>query len=176
MTVTSEKAVSQINQLNWKRAYAQAARTLVNEGWFPKHDERATDPPGPLPPHGIASAGIRHLSAIIAQLDELRTLDESDEYGRLRASKQTYDQACDLLIDGAIIAGLEGREIPYGGASTDSEGGIRIEWVRPTSGVHLVIPSGSSRSASLYHETGEEYAVEPATAEGLARWLRLIGD
>ena len=82
--------------------------------------------------------------------------------------------ASHLLTDAAIVSALKGRQIPLGCASTDSEGGIRIEWVRPTSSVHLVIPASPGRDGYVYHEVGDQYGTVSATPEALARWLREI--
>lgn len=171
----SEKAVPVINELEWRLAFTQAASVLPQESWYRKKDERATDPPIAPERLYLASADIRHLSSLIGQLVELRTTQEADEYGVLRASEHAYNLACHLLIDAAIVAAPEGREVPYGCATTDSEGGVRIEWVGSTSSVHLVVPVVSNRPAYIYHEIGNTYATELATPEQLARWLREIG-
>ena len=125
----------------------------------------------------IASANINYLSALIRQLEELRDEECEDEYGTLRASQHAFEQARDLLTNAAIHMALKGdRQIPYGCASTDSEGGIRIEWVRPTAGVHLVIPANVEGDKYVYHEQGDHYGTEPATAEAIARWLSILSD
>jgi hypothetical protein len=174
MIDTSEKAVPEISEIEWRMACALAVKKVPGAKWYKKKDDRATDP-SITPEHlNLVSAEIRYLSAVIAQLNELRSLNEKDEFGVLRACKTAYDRACNLLIDTAIVAAPEDREIPYGCASTDSEGGVRIEWVRPTSGVHLVIPANTDRAAYIYRETGDEYATFAATAEGLADSLRVI--
>jgi hypothetical protein len=123
----------------------------------------------------LASANIRYLSAIVAQLqDLLNEPSEDGENGALRANKQACMNACELLTNAAITSALKYNQIiPYGCASLDSEGGIRIEWVRPSSGVRLVVPI--DKSSYVYHEVGDQYAIEkPATAESLALWLREI--
>jgi len=171
----SENAVPEISELEWGLAFTWAARVLPKESWYHKKDERATHSPITPERGKLRSADIRHLSALIGQLAELRTAEESDQYGVLRAGEHAYNLACRRLIDAAIVAALEGREIPYGCASTDSEGGVRIEWIRPASSVHLVVPATSDRPAYIYHEVGDTYATEPATAERLARWLREVG-
>jgi hypothetical protein len=174
MTITSAKFVPEINELEWKLALFQVARTLPKESSFRKRDERATDPPITPERHRLVSADIRHLSSLIGQLVELRMAEESDEYGILQASEHAYEQACELLIDAAIAAAIQGREIPHGCAATDSEGGIRIEWMRPGGGVSLILPASPDREAYIYHEVGDIYATELATAEALALWLRNI--
>src|SRR5947209_2582338 len=119
MIVMSEKAVPEISELDWRLAFTRAARALPNESWYRKRDERASDPLVSPERLKLCSADIRHLSALIGQLMELRTAEESDEYGILRAGEHAYNVACHLLIDAAIVAALEGREVPYGCTSTD---------------------------------------------------------
>lgn len=121
-----------------------------------------------------SSANFKHFSSLIRQLAELRTEVGVDDYGALRADKRAYDTACALLTDAAEIANRIGGLIPHGCASTDSAGGIRIEWVRPASGVHLVVPAPPDDNPYIYHEVGDDYATEPASAEGLARWLQTV--
>ena len=113
-------------------------------------------------------------SAIIQQLVELRQEEEADEYGTLRANEQAFDAACSLVIDAAIISARDRRPIPRGCASTDSEGGIRIEWVRPTASVHLVIPAGLKHEAYIYYEAIGFYSTEPASPDLLASRLSSI--
>jgi hypothetical protein len=170
----SDKTVPEISELEWRLAFTRAASALTIESWYRKKDERATDQLINPERLRLRSADTRHLSALIGQLVELRTAEESDEYGILRATEHAYNVACHLVIDAAIMAALEAREIPHGYASTDSEGGVRIEWIRPTSSIHLVVPATSGCPAYIYHEVGDAYATEPATAERLARWLREV--
>jgi hypothetical protein len=110
------------------------------------------------------------------RLVELRNEAESDEYGTLRASPSAFDAACHLLTDAAIVSARDGRQIPDGCASTDSEGGLRIEWVRPTASVHLVVPATTNTEAYIYHEVDDKFATESATPEALVRWLRLVNE
>lgn len=123
----------------------------------------------------LASAKIRYLSAIFTQLQELLSAPETDEYGALRADRIACANACELLTDAAIISAVSyKRIIPNGCASTDAEGGVRIEWVRSLSGVRLVVPAKLKSKAYIYHEIGDSYDTELATPEALARWLREI--
>ena len=117
----------------------------------------------------IASAKIKHLSGLIQQIIELLNGPESDEHGILRPTDAAFESARTLLVDAAIV--LAPKQIPYGCASTDPQGGIRIEWVRPSISVHLVIPATDGRSPYVYHEIGDAYATVPATPEVLAFWL-----
>jgi hypothetical protein len=173
-TFTEKTTVSEINEFD-----LALAQSLVARAWpmaSPKRDERAITRPTAPQRSNVASAEIRHLSALIWQLEELRNAEKSDDYGILRPSDSAYDRARDLLIDAAIFAARKGRQIPHGCVSTDSEGGIRVEWVRSASSVHLAVPATSRRSPYIYHEVGDSYATEPASPESLASWLRAIAD
>jgi len=174
MNTVGDTALPEISDLELRLAFARAASELPRESWYRKKDERAGDTPISLQRWKLVSANIRHLSSIIGQLEALLTTEESDEYGVLRASERAYDLACHLLIDGAIVAAKDRREIPLGRASTDAEGGVRIEWVRPTSSVHLVIPVTANRGPYIYREVGRDFGTEPATPEVLASWLRAV--
>lgn len=114
-----------------------------------------------------------YLSQIIKQLVELWMEEEEDEYGRLRPTKYAFDKSVQLLVD--TTRELRLHEITAGCCvSTDSEGGVRLEWIQPKASIHLVIPSDESREAYIYHEVDNEYATDNATPERLAYWLQLI--
>ncbi len=97
-----------------------------------------------------------------------RGLDE-DDYGRLRPTQHAFDRSVDLLVDANRQC-----PIPAGCVSTDSEGGVRIEWIRPTASVHLVVPAKENRVPYVYHEVDAEYATEDATPELLADRIRKL--
>lgn len=118
----------------------------------------------------------RHLSALVAQLVALRNEPESDEHGILRATEAAFDVAFELLVNAAIVSAADGRYLPRGCASTDSEGGIRIEWVRPSCSVHLVVGAAASSEAYIYHERGPQYGTEPATVAALGQRLSAIDE
>lgn len=115
-----------------------------------------------------------YLSSIIKQLVELRNDEETDEYGVLRASDHAFETACQLMTDTAVVSALVGRSIPRGCASTDSEGGVRIDWLRPNAAVCLFLPATKDREPYIYHEVAGQNETEPATPEALARCLREI--
>ena len=116
----------------------------------------------------------RALAGIIKQVVELRSDDQTDEYGVLRATEHACKRSCQLLADAATLSARDGQPIPRGCASTDSEGGVRIDWMRPSAAVCLMVPASATRAASVYHEVSGECSTEPATPEALARWLRGI--
>jgi len=169
-----KQSVPEFTELEWKLALSRVSAPRQGPPSVRTRDDRAT--PETIPPDRLrlASAEIKCLSAIIQQLVELRNEEETDEYGILRASQHAFDVACHLVTDAAIVSAFGGRQIPRGCASTDSEGGIHMEWLRPAAGVSLIVPASAERAAYIYHEVGNVYSTELATAEALARWLREI--
>jgi hypothetical protein len=113
-------------------------------------------------------------SAIVAQLAELWNGPEEDEYGRLRPTQDAFDAAMELFSDSAMPTDFDAQSIPHGCVSTDSEGGVRIEWITDRASVHLIVPSKKTARAYVYHELGSDYATEDATAERLTYWLRSL--
>ncbi len=122
----------------------------------------------------LEGANIKCLSSLIQQLIEVRNAPEHDDHGILRANQHAFDASCNLLVDAAIVSALDDGSIPNGCVSTDSEGGVRVEWVRETASVHLIVPASDDRAGYVYREVGTTYGTEPATAESLARCLRVI--
>lgn len=139
-------------------------------------DERRSTPDDLIPPERatITKAEIEHLSGILQELNSLRTGPEQDEHGVLRPTRDAYEMASGLLVDAAIVASRKTRKIPLGAVSTDSEGGVRIEWVRPDRSVHLVVPSARENPSYIYHECGDDFDTEDASADRLAHWLIAI--
>lgn len=170
----AESTTLEFNDIELQLAYAQAARSLVAAAAV--RDRHATTTPPPISPYGkVVAAGIKFLSPLLRELEELRTATpEKDEYGVLRATKHAYTTAADVLINAAIVAGLSGRQIPRGIVSTDSEGGIRIEWNRPHRSVRLIVPFSAERDGYVYHQEGSQYGTAAAIPESLAQWLRGI--
>lgn len=166
--MATDTFVRKTNELEWTALW-EATRMAWERR--PKKDELAVDPPvSPIRGH-LISANIRFLSPLLRELGELLSLpDEHDEYGVLRATRSAYESACCLLIDAAIVA-APNRQIPRGCVSTDSEGGLRVQWIRPNKSVHLVIPAQPDKESYIYHEVGLDYGTERASAGRLAHWL-----
>jgi hypothetical protein len=172
--VLENQSALEIREAEFRLAFSQARVPKSRSYSIRTEDDGATPETIPLSRLHLASAGIKYLSAIIQQLVELRNDDETDEYGDLRASKFAFDMACQLITDAAIIAARSRREIPRGCASTSAQGGVRIEWVRPTASVHLVIPATPARDAYIYHENATGHCTEPASPDRLASRLSAI--
>ncbi len=173
-TTTDERAVFQPGKAE-SQAWQRRAIASFESAGVAEDDPRAT--PDEISPERrqLADAGVLHLSPIVSQLVELwNEPEEEDEYGRLRPTRGAFDRSVGLLVDAAIEAHCEQRRIPSGCVSTDSEGGVRIEWVRPEASVHLVVPASKDNEAYVYHEVGDDYATEDVTPKRLAYWLRWI--
>lgn len=169
-----ERTVRQPRRVELPTWLWRAMTAIEDQGIGEKEDPRAT--PDAIPPERLqlADAGIFHLSSIVGQLVELWREPEEDDYGRLRPTQEAFDRSVQLLVDAAIGPYGRQRPIPSGCASTDSEGGVRIEWVRPSASVHLVIPAQKDQKAYIYHEIGNDYATEDVTPDRLAYWLQRI--
>ncbi|CAN5573042.1 hypothetical protein BH10CHL1_BH10CHL1_51180 [soil metagenome] len=105
------------------------------------------------------------LSSINALLDE----EAEDDYGILRPTDNVIETAFQMLIDSSDqMAQL----FPYGSISTDSEGGIRIEWNNKERDVRLVIPAIENKSPYIYYDSGETYGLEEIDSPFiLTKWL-----
>ena len=110
------------------------------------------------------------------QLISLRKSDVEDHRGVIRPLDAVFERGVQLLVDTSrVLRQVDSRSVPHGCVSPDFEGGIRIEWVRPSASVHLVIGPGDSATQYIYHERGADYGVDDhVSAERLASWLRLI--
>jgi len=163
--VIDERSVYRPQQNEMQLDWEPALRSKVE-------DARLT--PEPISPERmrIAEARILYLSPILQQLYALRNEPEADDYGRLQPTESAFAATIDILIDAAIDA--YPRKIPSGCVSTDSAGGVRIEWVRETSSVHLVVPPADDAKSYIYHEVGSNYGTEDATPKGLSHWLKVI--
>ena len=115
-----------------------------------------------------------------AILSDLRDLmkeggeDEEDEYGVLRPTSHAFRTALNFIIE---ASSLLMDEYPFGCASTDSEGGIRIEWFKTTGEIRLVIPASKEKEPYIYYEFGEKYGVDGrASVSKLARWINQLNN
>ncbi len=95
------------------------------------------------------------MKSALEQLINLWDGPEEDDYGRLRPTPDVFVKSIFFLLN----------VTPSCCASTDSEGGVRFEWILPTASVHLVIPK--DLVAYIYHEIDNDYATEDATPERL---------
>ena len=174
MPVTiDERAVRQPRKVELQTWRWRAITAIEDQGVAENEAPRVT--PDTISPERLqlADAGILHLSPIVRQLIDLWKEPEEDDYGRLRPTRHAFDISVHFLVDAAIEANPQCR-IPAGCVSTDSEGGVRIEWIRPAASVHLVVPAARDCVPYVYHEVGNDYATEDVTPERLAYWLHRI--
>ena len=108
---------------------------------------------------------------MLRELDDLASGPERDEHGLLRPTPHAQQTAKSLLQKAAQLGSQASPAIPRGCVSTDSAGGVRIEWVRDAASVFLVVPSSSTESPYIYHEVGDDYGTEDASPDRLATWL-----
>jgi hypothetical protein len=114
------------------------------------------------------------LSIVLDRLASLLDEDETDDYGVLSPSEYAFTTTWNLLV---ATAGEMSCSFPRAAVSTDSEGGIRVQWIRPARQVRLVIPNVEARRHYIYHEEGNQYDVEPdVSATALAGWLSWIAE
>jgi hypothetical protein len=107
------------------------------------------------------------LKRLIALLEE----DETDEYGILQPSQFAFKRAMEFVIEAYDAIG---DRFPKASASTDDQGGIRLTWMKLDTEheVRLVCPAQVGQTAYLYHEFGNDYAVErDVTGAILVEWL-----
>jgi hypothetical protein len=112
----------------------------------------------------------------MSQLNELHTEDEADEFGQLRPSEHAYEVACEALTNAAITLMLNFRRpVPRGNASTDTEGGICLEWRRDDLDVRLVVPARKELRPYVYWQQREQRGVDRgAIVSSLSSWLAKI--
>lgn len=70
-----------------------------------------------------------------------------------------------------------GDSFPRASASTYEQGGIRLTWSKqaPSGEVRLVCSADASQQTYLYHELGDNYAVErDVTVSILVQWLEWL--
>jgi hypothetical protein len=107
------------------------------------------------------------LKRLVALLEE----DETDEYGVLQPSQAAFKLAMGFVLEAYDAMG---DRFPKASASTDEQGSIRLTWSKLESDceVRLICPAQNDQLAYLYHELGNDYAVErEVTVSILLSWL-----
>ena len=107
------------------------------------------------------------LKRLVALLEE----DETDEYGVLQPSQSAFKLAIRFVLEAYDAMG---DRFPKASASTDEQGSIRLTWSKLESDceVRLICPAHHDQLAYLYHELGNDYAVErEVTVSVLLSWL-----
>jgi hypothetical protein len=107
------------------------------------------------------------LKRLVALLEE----EETDEYGILQPSQFAFKRSMELVIEAYDTIG---DRFPKASASTDDQDGIRLTWMKLDTEreVRLVCPAQVGQTAYLYHEVGNDYAIErDLTGAILVEWL-----
>ena len=110
------------------------------------------------------------LKRIVALLEE----DETDEYGTLQPSQFAFKLAMEFVVEAYDAMG---DRFPKASVSTDEQGSIRLTWskLEPECEVRLICPGSVEQQAYLYHELGDDYAVErEVTNSILLQWLEWL--
>jgi hypothetical protein len=114
---------------------------------------------------------VSNFTSTVKSLLELLELPEEDDYGTLRPTDHAFKRAIELLLNAYESLG---ERFPRGFASTDEEGGIRINWRERQKDCRLCLfcPANPEGKAYIYHQSGEEYASEESISEDiLMGWL-----
>jgi len=108
------------------------------------------------------------LVIVLARLDALREEDD-DEMGDASPTSAAFERTRDLVI--RANEQMQ-NEFPRGTASTEHDGGIRIEWRRDNREVKLVAAAQPGSQEYLYHEEGNAHGLEKEVHPArLAEWL-----
>ncbi len=110
------------------------------------------------------------LKRLVALLDE----DETDEYGVLQPNQSAFKLAMRFVVEAYDAMG---DSFPKASVSTDEQGSIRLTWSKLESDceVRLICPARTDQQAYLYHEFGNDYAVErEVTVSVLLQWLEWL--
>ena len=114
---------------------------------------------------------ISNFTQTLKSLLELLDLEEEDEYGTLKPTDYAFKTTINLLLEAYEHLG---EKFPKGTASTDDEGGIRLNWKNRTqdSRVCLFCPANPAETAYIYHQKNDEYASdEKVSGTALVYWL-----
>lgn len=121
-----------------------------------------------------AKPSSRDITVTLKRLVALLEEDETDEYGILQPSQSAFKLAMRLVVDTYEVMG---ESFPRASVSTDDKGGIRLTWSKQSAEreVRLVCPADAEQKAYLYHEQGDNYALErDITQSILVQWLEWL--
>lgn len=112
------------------------------------------------------------LTALLSDLRDLLKEENEDENGILKPTYHAFTTALSLIMEVSMFihAGF-----PFAAVSTDSEGGIRIEWVKGRGEIRLIIPAASNTAPYIYYEFDDKYGVDRnASGFKLIRWINRL--
>jgi hypothetical protein len=111
------------------------------------------------------------LQIMLSDLEESENYTEYDSNYQ-QPSRHAVMRTRRLLQDSAYNIG---HDIPLGTLLPDGNGGIRIEWIRHTRELSLMVPNAPGGREYLYHEEGSIYKAEyDVTSRLLAQWLEWL--
>jgi hypothetical protein len=114
---------------------------------------------------------VSNFTSTITSLLALLELATEDDYGVLRPTHETFKKTLTLLL---IAYEYLGERFPQGIASSDDQGGIRINWRNRQKDrrICLFLPANPHEIAYIYHQSHQDYASEQEVSGAtLASWL-----
>ena len=112
------------------------------------------------------------IDSLLADLRDLLKEDKEDEYGILSPTSHALSVTILLIVEAYR---RQHSEWPFGCVSTDSEGGIRIEWNSPKGEIRLVVPDSDNKKHYIYYEFGDKYDIDEQVNPGkLVWWLNQL--
>lgn len=137
-----------------------------------RQDDRAT----PSLWRSQATMDSQGYEGVLRQIATLASADECDEIGILRPTKWALRQTLKILGRAVMASWIEGNHVPFpaGCVTSDTEGGIRIEWSDNGHAVHLVVRSNRDQKSYVYFEMGDIYGTVAVSGSNLAQSLRRV--
>ena len=117
------------------------------------------------------SIDVQGITITLKRLVELLESEDEDDYGILKPSDYAFKTIINLVLE---AHSLIGNSFPRASASTDYQGGIRLDWTSLESEreVCLVCPFSPERPVYIYHQTSDDHAVEDRISPSiLVKWL-----
>ena len=119
---------------------------------------------------GMENAGLKILLTDLATL--LQSQDYNDEF--IRPTRHALTRTWNILRDASVFTT---GPFPVGTIFPDGDGGLRIEWIRPSRELRLAVSAQPDGKAYIYHELGDRYDVDyRVTPNILAFWLNWLNE
>ena len=113
--------------------------------------------------------------ALVEMIGDLVGTVVSNDYDEDDFLRPT-DYSINTLWEVLVGAGQQVKSpIPLGSVVADGNGGLRVEWIRSSGEVRLVVAPGRGGKSYIYHECGGKYSVHyNPSAQKLSSWLNLL--